>query len=121
MMNPRTRVAVVEDHPMFRERLAQIIAEEEDLELCGVADSCEEGVRLVREMAPKLVLVDITLKGSSGLVLITGLRASGFIAPILVLSMHEESLYAERAIRAGANGYITKARASTEVMSAMRR
>jgi DNA-binding NarL/FixJ family response regulator len=106
---------------MFRERLAQIINAEDDLEMGGEAESCEEALRLVRETEPDLALVDVTLRGGSGLVVITALRKAGFTAPIVVLSMHEESLYAERAIRAGANGYITKHRASGEVLSAIRR
>src|SRR5579862_2172242 len=121
MKTNTTRVAVVEDHPMFRERLVQIIDAEEDLELCGETDNCEDAMRLVREKGPDLVLVDVTLRGGSGLALINALRGAGCAAPILVLSMHEESLYAERAIRAGASGYITKHRASSDVLSAIRR
>jgi DNA-binding NarL/FixJ family response regulator len=122
LMEPkRIQVAVVEDHPMVRERLAQIINAEADLEMCLEAESCEEALRLIRDAQPDLALVDVTLRGGSGLVVITALRSAGFTAPILVLSMHEESLYAERAIRAGANGYITKHRASSEVLSAIRR
>jgi DNA-binding NarL/FixJ family response regulator len=106
---------------MFRERLAQIISAEDDLEMCGEAESCEEALRLIRDTKPDLAIVDVTLRGGSGLVVIPALRNAGYSAPILVLSMHEEALYAERAIRAGANGYITKHRASGEVLSAIRR
>ena len=121
MKTKKIRVIIVEDHPMFRERLAQLINAEKDLELAGEADSFDDAIRLVRDSQPDLALVDVTLKGGSGLVLINALRGSGFSAPILVLSMHEESLYAERAIRAGANGYITKHRASSDVLLAIRR
>ncbi len=120
MKNGKTKVVIVEDHPMFRERLAQLIDGEKDLQLVGESDNYEEAVKVIRDAKPDLMVIDITLRGGSGLVLINALRGSGVTAPILVVSMHEESLYAERAIRAGANGYITKHRASSEVLSAIR-
>ncbi len=105
---------------MFRERIAQLINNEPDLELAGEAENADDALRVIRETAPDLVLVDLTLQDSSGLVLIKTMRGMGIEAPVLVLSMHEESLYAERAIRAGARGYITKHRAASEVVSAIR-
>jgi DNA-binding NarL/FixJ family response regulator len=79
-----------------------------------------EGVALIREKKPQVVILDITLKGSNGLELLKDLRASGIEVPVLVLSMHEETLYAERALRAGARGYITKSEASSRVLAALR-
>jgi DNA-binding NarL/FixJ family response regulator len=114
------RIFVVEDHPMFRERLAQMINAEPDMQLCGEADNADDALRLIRETAPDLALVDVTLKGSSGLVLIKSLKALGIAIPTLVLSMHDEATYASRTIRAGASGYITKHRAANDVLSAIR-
>jgi DNA-binding NarL/FixJ family response regulator len=116
----KTHVVVIEDHPMFRERLVHLIETEPDMEVCGEADNVSEGVALIREKRPQVVILDITLKGSNGLELLKDLRASGIEVPVLVLSMHEETLYAERALRAGARGYITKSEASSRVLAALR-
>ena len=118
--NKKQRIVVVEDHPMVREHLAQIINKENDIEVCGEADNIQQAMRVIRSMSPDLVIVDITLNGDSGLELIKGLKVLSMPTPVLVLSMHDESLYAERALRAGAKGYITKHRATTEVLSAVR-
>jgi DNA-binding NarL/FixJ family response regulator len=116
----KSRVVVIEDHPMFRERLVHLIETEADLEVCGEADNVPDGVALIREKKPQAVILDITLKSSNGLELLKDLRALGLDVPVLVLSMHEESLYAERALRAGARGYITKSEASSQVLAALR-
>jgi DNA-binding NarL/FixJ family response regulator len=121
-MRPHARrVVVVEDHPMFRERLAQLISAEPDLALCGEADNAADAVVVIRKTFADLAIIDLTLKGSGGLNLIKALRALGIAVPVLVISMHEESLYAERVIRAGANGYITKQHETTEVLHAIRK
>ena len=112
---------IVDDHPMFRERLSELINQELDMEVCGEADDAEEAIRLIRETSPDLAIVDITLKGSSGLELIKSIKALSIVVPVLVLSMHDESLYAERALRAGATGYVTKNQATEEVLLAIRR
>ena len=91
------------------------------MQVCGESETAEQAIQLIRRLTPDLVIVDITLKGSSGLELIKGIRALSIGIPILVLSMHEESLYAERALRAGATGYITKNQAADEVLAAIRR
>lgn len=116
----KTSVVIVEDHPMFREQLAHLISKEPDMVVCGEADNVRDGFALIKEKQPAIAIVDITLKGSSGLELLKDLRAHGIEAPTLVLSMHDESLYAERALRAGAKGYITKHEASANVMVAIR-
>jgi len=121
MNKKKQRVVVVDDHPMFRERLSQLINFELDMEVCGEAEDAQEGIRLIRETSPDLAIVDITLKGSSGLELVKSIKALSMATPVLVLSMHDESLYAERALQAGANGYITKNQATEEVFSAIRR
>ena len=120
-MNTKERVVVVDDHPMFRDRLAQIINHEPDLEVCGEADDVSEAIEILQKSLPGLLIVDISLKGTSGLELIKRCRSLSMKIPILVLSMHDESLYAERALRAGANGYITKRQPAGEVLAAIRR
>jgi DNA-binding NarL/FixJ family response regulator len=117
----KASVVIVEDHPMFREQLAHLINKEPDMIVCGEADNVGDGLRLIKDRQPKIAIVDITLNGSSGLELLKDLRAHEIELPVLVLSMHEEKLYAERALRAGAKGYITKHEASASVMEAIRR
>jgi DNA-binding NarL/FixJ family response regulator len=117
----KTRIVIVEDHPMFRERLAQLINKEPDLEVSGEADNICAGFELITQGSARVAIVDITLQGSSGLELLKNLKAANVQVPVLVLSMHDESLYAERALRAGAKGYITKSEASASIMAALRR
>ena len=117
----RKRVVIVDDHPMFRERLVQVVNHEEDMEACGEAEDLTQAMETILRESPDLVIADITLKDSSGLELIKRIREHTATLPILVLSMHEESLYAERVLRAGANGYITKHQHPKEVINAIRR
>lgn len=114
------RIVIVEDHPMVRERLSELINREDGMRVCGEAEDARGGVELIRQLSPDLAIVDITLCGSSGLELLKTLRASLVNTPVLILSMHDESVYAKRAFKAGASGYITKNRASHEVVSAVR-
>jgi len=121
MSDKKERVVIVDDHPLFRERLAQLINHELDMEVCGEAENAAQGIQLIRNSSPDLAIVDITLKGSSGLELIKSIKALSIGTPVLVLSMHDEALYAERALRAGATGYITKHQAADEIIVAIRR
>jgi DNA-binding NarL/FixJ family response regulator len=114
-----SKILLVEDHPMFREHLAQLIARELGMSVCGEADNIQDAMRLIEETHPDIAIVDITLRGSSGLELIKDCKARGFDLKILVLSMHDEELYAERVLRAGARGYIMKSEASAEVVKAI--
>jgi DNA-binding NarL/FixJ family response regulator len=116
----RAQVVLVEDHPMFREQLAHLINKQSDMAVCAHAANAADGFTVIVRELPALAIIDITLKGSSGLELLKDLRAQGIKVPVLMLSMHAESLYAERALRAGANGYITKEEASAKVMTAIR-
>jgi DNA-binding NarL/FixJ family response regulator len=123
MKSPRRKpvsVVIIEDHRMFREHLAHLIDKTEDMMVAGEADNIVDGLSVVRQTRPSIAIVDLTLKGSSGLELIKEMRAARIDAPVLVLSMHDESLYAERALRAGANGYITKHQASADLLAAVR-
>jgi DNA-binding NarL/FixJ family response regulator len=120
MSKPKARVIVVDDHPLFRERLCQLINNEQDMEICGEAENAQPALQIIRETSPNLAIVDITLKTSSGLELVKNIKALSIGVPVLVLSMHDESLYAERALRAGAMGYITKSEEAAEVILAVR-
>ena len=117
----KARVLIVDDHPLVRASLCQLINHERDLVVSGEAEDAERALQLIRETQPNLAIVDITLKNSNGLGVIKAIKAQNMNLPILVLSMHEESLYADRAIRAGASGYITKHQPSDEVLLAIRR
>ncbi|MBL9145765.1 MAG: response regulator transcription factor [Verrucomicrobiaceae bacterium] len=117
----RFQVALVEDHPMFREHIGQLINRDLGMEVCGEADNIKDAMTLIREQKPDIAIVDITLRGSSGLELLKDIKAQGIDLPVLVLSMHDEDLYAERSLRAGAKGYITKNEASSEVVKAIRK
>jgi len=115
------RVLLVEDHPMFREQLAHLINKEPDMCICGEADNIRDAFALLQSASADIVIVDLMLKGPSGLELLKDLKAQQIDVPVLVLSMHDELLYAERVLRAGARGYITKNQTSNEVMVAIRK
>jgi DNA-binding NarL/FixJ family response regulator len=115
------RVLIVEDHPMFREHLIQLITRELGVVVCGEADNNRDAMAMLEKEKPDIAIVDLTLRGgSSGLELLKDIKALGLEVQVLVLSMHDEDLYAERALRAGARGYITKNEASSEVVKAIR-
>ena len=121
MSEEKERIIIVDDHPLFRERLSELINHELDMEVCGEAEDARQAIEIIRNTSPDLAIVDITLKGSGGLELIKSIRELPTAIPVLVLSMHEESLYAERALRAGAAGYITKHESAENVLLAIRR
>jgi DNA-binding NarL/FixJ family response regulator len=106
---------------MFREQLAHLISQEADMHVCGEADNAADALHLAQSTGADIVLIDITLKGPSGLDLLKDFKAHAIRTPALVLSMHDELLYAERVLRAGARGYISKHETSREVMAAIRK
>ena len=114
------KIVIVDDHPIVRQGLAQLLWQEPDLQVCGEAEDESTAVRLVADMEPQLVIVDLSLKSGDGIDLIKVLRAAHPDLPILVLSMHDETQHVERALRAGALGYLTKQEASTKVLAAVR-
>lgn len=116
----RQKLLIVDDHPMMREGLAQLINHEPDLTVCGEAGSANEALDLVEKLRPDFALVDISLPDKSGLELIKDLQALYPDLPVLVISMHDESLHAERALRAGARGYIMKQEGGGKMMEAIR-
>ena len=117
----RGRILLVDDHPLVRERLAEIINREADLLVTGEAEDRKQAIDAILAKPPDLAIVDLTLKNSDGLELIKDVHARWPRMRMLVVSMHDESLYAERAIRAGAMGYITKQEATRNILLAIRR
>jgi len=116
----RQKLLIVDDHPMMREGLAQLIGHESDLSVCGEAGNATDALGLVEKLRPDLTLVDISLPDKSGLELIKDLHNLHPGLPVLVISMHDESLHAERALRAGARGYIMKQEGGEKMMEAIR-
>ena len=114
------RILIVDDHPMMREGLRGVINRESDLMVCGEVENAQQAMNAVQKLAPDMALVDITLPGKSGLELVKDLKAMCPKLLILAISMHDESLYAERMLRAGASGYITKQRPPEELIKAIR-
>ena len=117
----RKRLLILDDHPMMREGLAQLINNENDLTVCGEAGTGLEAIDLVAKQKPDLVLADISLPDKSGLEVIKELRSFHPDTAVLVISMHDESLYAERVLRAGARGYIMKQEGGKKLMEAIRK
>ena len=117
----KSRVFIVDDHTMFREGLRQLIERESTMTVCGDAPDATEALKGIRASKPDVVIVDISLAGASGLDLIKDLKAEFEDLPVLVVSMHEESLYAERALRTGAMGYVMKHEPAKTVKAAIQK
>jgi DNA-binding NarL/FixJ family response regulator len=117
----RRRIFLVDDHPLVREWLTNLINQQGDLVVCGEAENAAQALAGIAAAAPNLVIVDISLKAASGLELVKDLRIQHPSVAPLVLSMHEEDLYAERAMRAGARGYVRKRETSKNILAAIRR
>ncbi len=114
-------VFVVDDHPLLRQGLALLINREQDLMVCGEAEDAQSAVHAISHRQPDIMIVDISLNGPDGLDLLKNIRSSYPNLPVLILSMHDEAIYAERALRARANGYIMKQEATEKVLVAIRR
>lgn len=115
------RIVIVDDHPLFRKGLTELIhSEKNHLAVCGEAGNAAEAMEVIRKLNPDLAIVDLSLPGANGIELIKNIRAEFSKLPILVLSMHDESLYAVRALRAGADGYVMKHEAMANVIQAIR-
>jgi DNA-binding NarL/FixJ family response regulator len=114
-------VFVVDDHPLLRQGLALLINQQQDLEVCGEAEEAQAAMEAIAKRRPDILIVDISLNGPDGLDLLKNIRASYPDLPVLILSMHDEAIYAERALRARANGYIMKQEATEKVLVAVRR
>jgi DNA-binding NarL/FixJ family response regulator len=116
----KIRVLVVDDHPIVRQGLSQLINQEPDLMVCGQAEDARTALDAIDPSQPDILIVDVSLDGPDGIELLKTIRAKDARLPVLILSMHDESLYAERALRAGANGYIMKQEATERVLVAIR-
>jgi DNA-binding NarL/FixJ family response regulator len=113
------RIVIVDDHPLFRKGLEELIHSDGSFAVCGEAGNASEGIDVIRQLGPDLAIVDLSLPGANGIELIKNIRAEFPKLPILVLSMHDESLYALRALRAGAEGYVMKHEAMANVIQAI--
>jgi DNA-binding NarL/FixJ family response regulator len=114
------RLLILDDHPMMREGLAQLIKSEPDLTVCGQAGTGREGISLLAKVKPDLLLADISLPDKNGIEVIKDVLALHPGLPILVISMHDESLYAERVLRAGGRGYVMKEEGGKKLLGAIR-
>jgi DNA-binding NarL/FixJ family response regulator len=121
--NKPSTLLIVDDHPIVRDGFARLIANKarHDLAICGEAENAADALRLITQLTPSLVVVDVSLRGCDGIELTKSIRSQYHDMPILVLSMHDESLYAERALQAGANGYIMKNEPPDVLLEAIRK
>jgi len=117
---PKSRIFLVDDHPLVREWLTNLIHQQSDLVVCGEAETAAEALDSINKTKPNIAIIDLSLKSGSGIELIKNLRKLQPTVAVIVLSMHEESLYAERAVRAGARAYIMKRETAKKVISAIR-
>jgi len=117
----KRKVLIVDDHPIVRQGLTDLINQEKDLRVCGQAEDAYQAMDAIKALNPHMVIVDISLRESSGVELIKDIKVRYPNLPVLTLSMHDESLYAERALRAGAKGYIMKQEATEKVIMAIRK
>src|ERR1700687_3519026 len=119
-LGTKKRILVVDDHPIIRQGLALMLNREADLVVCGEAEDATGAMLVMVSARPDVLIVDISLNGPDGLDLLKNIRTTHPALPVLILSMHDESIYAERALRAGANGYIMKQEATERVLVAVR-
>src|SRR5246127_5386269 len=117
----RRTVLIIDDHPLLRQGLAMLINQQKDMQVCGEAEEAHTALQCIAQKRPDIVILDLTLKGPDGLELLKSIRALDPDLPVLILSMHDEAIYAERALRARANGYIMKQEATEKVLVAVRR
>ncbi len=117
----KTKILIVDDHPIVQQGLSQLIGNEDDLMVCGLAQDAPEAMMIIRELKPDLVIVDISLGQTNGIELIKTIKVRHPGLLVLALSMHDESLYAERCLRAGARGYIMKIEAIENIITAIRK
>ena len=119
-LSGKWRILIVDDHPLFRQGMLRMISSESDFQVCGEAESAPKAIDSIRRLDLDLVTVDISLKGTNGLELIKAIKAEKPGLRILTISMHDESLYAIRALRAGASGYVMKQESMEIMMNALR-
>ena len=114
------RILIVDDHPMTRQGVSQLLSREPDLAVCGEVENAQQAMVAVQSLKPDLVLTDITMPGKSGLEFLKDMQTLHAGVPVMVLSMHDETIYAERALRAGARGYLMKSESGDRLLEAVR-
>jgi DNA-binding NarL/FixJ family response regulator len=119
--NRKNKIFIVEDHPIFRDGISQLINKEDDMFVAGGCENGNECLKYLKDNNPDLVIVDITLKDSCGIELTKEIKKTFPSLPVLILSMHEELIFADRVLKAGARGYMTKREATSKVIDAIRR
>jgi DNA-binding NarL/FixJ family response regulator len=117
----RKKILVVDDHPLLRQGLAMLINQQQDMQVCAEAEDAHAALLSIAQKNPDIIILDISLKGPDGIDLLKSIRTTHPNLPVLILSMHDEAIYAERALRARANGYIMKQEATEKVLVAVRR
>jgi len=121
LLTSKKTVLVVDDHPLMRQGLAMLINQQQDIQVCGEAEDAQAAIHAIAELHPDILILDISLNGPDGLDVLKNIRTFNPDLPVLILSMHDEAIYAERALRARANGYIMKQEATEKVLVAVRR
>jgi DNA-binding NarL/FixJ family response regulator len=121
LLTSKKTVLVVDDHPLMRQGLAMLIDQQQDIQVCGEAEDAQAAIHAIAELHPDILILDISLNGPDGLDVLKNIRTFNPDLPVLILSMHDEAIYAERALRARANGYIMKQEATEKVLVAVRR
>ncbi len=117
----KTKIIIVDDHPIVRRGLSELVNGHDDLVVCGQAEDARQAMQAIKTLKPDVVIVDISLKETSGMELIKDIKVQYPNLSVLALSMHDEALYAERVLRAGADGYIMKAEATENIVTAIRK
>jgi len=120
-MAAKKGVLIVDDHPLLRQGLALLINQQDDMHVCGEAEEAQAALQAIAQRRPDIMILDLALNGPDGIELLKTIRAADTTLPVLILSMHDEAIYAERALRARANGYIMKQEATEKVLVAVRR
>ena len=116
----KTRILLVDDHPLLRAGISKLINEQKDLEVCGEVDTAKKTIDTIKATKPNIVVLDISIKGDSGIEVLKDIKVHAPDVKVLILSMHDETTYAPRTLRAGASGYITKEQAPESVINAIR-
>ncbi|MCA9396875.1 MAG: response regulator transcription factor, partial [Candidatus Omnitrophica bacterium] len=117
----KKQILIVDDHPLYRKGLTEYINEEHDFNVCGEASDSTEAMEAIKNLKPDAVTLDISLQGPNGVDVVKSIKARYGELPVLIVSMHDESLYAERVLRAGAKGYVMKSEAADKILTALRR
>src|SRR5689334_2161976 len=118
MKQNTTKVLLIDDHPLLRQGIAALINQQKDFIVCGETDDARKAISTIQSSKPDIIILDVSLKGASGIEVLKNVKAQFPTLPILILSMHDETIYAQRALQAGASGYLMKQEASETVLTA---